>query len=128
MSKKGRPTFGRLNAAAAKVFGPLNVRFLLNAPKTSPFSALLVSMKPGASHPPIRHDRTWEFFLILRGSNMARIGGRARLLKRGDYACMPPGVSHAFHAGPRGVEVLVIFSPAMDFQLKPDIVDARKRF
>ena len=122
-SKKGRLSFGRLSATRAKAFGPLDVRFLLNAPKSSPFSALVVSMKPGASHPPIQHDKTWEFFLILRGSNRARIGGRERVLKRGDYAYMPPGVSHAFHAGPRGVEVLVIFAPAMDF-LKPDIVGA----
>ena len=105
-------------------YGPLRVKHLLDAPKESPFSALLVSLRPGGSHPPIRHDKTWEFFLILRGSNIATIGGRRRTLRAGDYAYMPPGVEHAFHAGPRGVEVLVFFAPAMDFA-RPDIVGGR---
>lgn len=125
MSKKGRLRFGRLSRTAAKAFGPLQVRMLVNAPRESPFSALLVSMKPGASHPAIRHTKTWEFFLILRGSNKARINGRTLLLRRGDYAFMPPGTAHAFHAGPRGVEVLVLFAPAMDFT-RPDIVPASR--
>lgn len=121
MSKRLRSRFGRLSSTRVKTYGPLRVKHLLDAPRESPFSALLVSLGPGASHPPIRHEKTWEFFLILRGSNVSIIGGRRRVLREGDYAYMPPGVEHSFRAGPKGVDVLVFFSPAMDFA-RPDIV------
>lgn len=121
-----KPRFGRLSRAKVKSFGPLSVSMLVDTPRRSPFSVLVVSLKPGGSHPAIRHDRTWEFFLILRGSNRATIGRRTLKLRRGDYGYLPPGSSHAFTAGRRGVDVLVIFSPAMDFS-RPDIAPADGR-
>ncbi|MBI4423533.1 MAG: cupin domain-containing protein [Elusimicrobia bacterium] len=118
--------FGRLGGSAQRAYGPLGVEFLLDEPRLAPISVLRVFLKPGDSHPPIFHARTTEFFLVLRGENAARINGRLRRMKAGEFAFLPPGTVHEFRAGARGVEVLVIFGPAMDFRA-PDIAHATPR-
>ena len=119
--KRQRAKFGRLTGGATRCFGTLQVKFLVNDPDRSPMSSLRITMKPNASHPPLWHAKTGEFFLLLAGSTWAKIDGRVRRLKAGDFVFMPPRTVHEFRAGKRGVEVLVIFSPAMNFK-KPDIV------
>lgn len=121
MSRRPRPEFGRLAGRRASSFGPLAVRFLVDDPARKPFSIVTIDMRPGARHPAIHHARTEEFFLVLAGSCRAEIGGRRRLLKQGDFAFLPAGTRHAFHAGRRGLRVLAAFSPSMDFK-KPDII------
>jgi quercetin dioxygenase-like cupin family protein len=103
--------------------GPLIVRFLADRPGRLPFSALHIALAPGKNHPSISHSRTHEFFAVLRGEARAVIDGVRRRLRRGDFAVLSPGAAHSFRAGPRGVEALVIFAPAMDFK-RPDIVSS----
>ena len=101
--------------------GTLLVRSLLDGEPRAPFSVLRIRMGPGASHPPLWHARTFEFFLVLKGSVHARIGQVSRRLRRGDFVMLPPGASHEFRAGPGGVEVLTVFGPGLDLG-NPDIV------
>lgn len=101
--------------------GTLRVRSLLDDAPGSPFSALLISMKPHALHPPLRHAKTFELFLVLDGEVEARIDGRVRRLRAGNFALLPPGCVHGFRAGKKGVNVLAVFSPPLD-RRKPDIV------
>ena len=117
--------FGSLAKVQARAFGPLLVGSLLGKRQRRPFSVHHVYLKPRGSHPALRHLATCEFFLILKGSIRARIGLRSRRMAAGDFAYLPPGCAHAFHAGKNGVEVLAVFSPPMDLR-KPDIVHATK--
>lgn len=86
-----------------------------------PFSVLRIRMEPGARAPELFHARTHEFFLILKGSSSGMVGGRRRVFRAGDFAYMPAGTLHEFRAGPRGVELLDVFSPRLDLD-QPDIV------
>ena len=113
---KGRAKLGRLGGRSLEAVGTLGIEWLLR----KPFSAIRVVLAPGASHPPVVHERTAEFFLVLKGSQEATIGGRRVSLSNGDYAYLPPGTRHRFKAGKRGVEVLSIFAPALAAR-NPDI-------
>jgi quercetin dioxygenase-like cupin family protein len=113
--------FGKLISARAQAMGTLRVKTLIGGAPESPLSVLLIGMKAFAAHPPLHHARTSEFFLVTRGSAEAKIAGRARRLRRGDYVFLPPGAVHQFRAGAKGVEVLTVFMPALDLG-KPDIV------
>jgi quercetin dioxygenase-like cupin family protein len=117
-----RAAVSRLRPRKALRAGTLSLRLPAMRPG-APFSVMVVSLAPGASHPPIRHAHTHEWFTVLRGNQTARIGGRTRRLGRGVCVHMPPGTVHSFRAGPRGVEVLAIFSPPLDLR-DPDIVKA----
>lgn len=119
--KPTRARFGRLFDGPSKAIGTLGVAFLVDEPRRLPFSVLRVTMRPGAEHEELHHERTAEFFTILRGSVRALIDGRRRLMRRGDFAVLRPGCRHAFHAGARGVEVLAVFSPPLE-RVHPDIV------
>ena len=81
-------------------------------------------MPPGSRTPSLYHAKTSEFFLVLDGDQQARIAGRRRRLKKGDFAFLPPGVPHEFLAGARGVRVLAVFCPPLDLK-DPDVVEAR---
>lgn len=120
MSRPARVEEGALGARGKRRFGPLTVRSLIRS-AGAPFSVLVVDMRPGARHPAIHHARTAEFFVILRGSCRAEIGRRRRTLRPGDFAFLPAGSIHAFHAGRRGLRALAVFAPAMDLR-RPDIV------
>ena len=121
-----RAEFGRLGGRAPKSYGPLSIEFLCGEDGAGAMTAMRVEMGPGASHPPVVHRRTAEFFVVLDGSMRATIGGRSRRLRAGDHVRLPPGVPHAFHAGRRGVEVLAVFVPPLS-PTRPDIVQGGGR-
>ena len=117
--------FGNLSDVPAQSIGTLQVKPLVdNAPKRT-VSISLISMKPHAGHPLLRHARTAEFFLVLEGSAQASIDNRHRRFKRGDFAFLLPGAIHKFRAGKNGVKVLTVFSPALDLK-KPDILFCKR--
>ena len=119
--KKSALKFGRLRAGEERAFGALGIEFLVDGGRGAPVTAMRVVMKPNARHAPLHHAKTSEFFLVLGGSMRAEIDGRPRRFRAGDYAYLPPGAVHAFFAGRNGVEVLSVFSPALDMK-KPDIL------
>jgi quercetin dioxygenase-like cupin family protein len=119
--KKMRVKFGRVGAGEARAFGTLGIEFLIDGGPRGPVTAMRVVMKPRGSHPPLWHAETAEFFFVLRGSMRARIDGRPRRFRKGDYAFLPPGTLHEFHAEKGGVEVLSLFTPALNMK-KPDIL------
>ncbi len=119
--KKKRVEYGSLGRGAERAFGSLGIQFLVRGGPRAPVTAMRVAMKPGASHAPLYHEVTSEFILVLKGSLDARIGGRRRRCGKGDYVFLPPKTTHEFHAGAAGVEVLSVFTPALDMR-NPDIV------
>lgn len=123
--KTQRPRIGRLGAGVSRAYGTLDIEFLLDGGRRGALTAMRVGMKPRDSHPPLWHAKTSEFFLVLRGDMRAKIGGRTATLRKGHYAHLPPGTPHEFRAGKRGVEVLSVFTPALDMAA-PDIVTRRK--
>lgn len=122
---KPRASFGSPATTVSRMFDTLRIGFLVDGGKGRPFSVSRVKMRPRAVHAPLWHAKTSEFFIVLQGDQWARIDGRRRYFKKGDFAFLPPGAVHEFRAGARGVEVLAVFSPAMDFQ-RPDIVTRRR--
>jgi quercetin dioxygenase-like cupin family protein len=108
-----------VSTAAARRWGALVFKSL--AGRAGPFSVEHVRMDPGSRTPPLHHARTAEFILVLKGGKTARLGSRRLRLRPGDCAYLPPGTIHEFVAGPRGVEVLTVFSPPLNFA-NPDVV------
>lgn len=113
-----RVKLGRLSGAARKRFTDAVIRPLVDQPR---LSAQIVEMRPGARTPRLHHARTTEFFLVLSGTQTARIGRRRLRLTAGDFAILPPGVPHEFQAGRNGTRVLAVFSPALNLR-RPDVV------
>jgi len=113
--------FGSLAKTAFRTLGTLQVGVLVDGLKGRPISVLRIKMRPRAVHAPLWHARTSEFFTVLEGDQWAKIDGRRRHFKKGDFAFLPPGSVHGFRAGKRGVEVLAVFSPPLDLE-HPDIV------
>jgi quercetin dioxygenase-like cupin family protein len=109
---KPRWDAGCLAAVRAREFGPLSIQPLTSAKR--PFSVLRIAMRPGSSTPPLSHARTSEFFLVIEGGMRARVSGRLRSMRKGDFAFLPPGTVHEFLVGRRGAVVLVVFCPAYD--------------
>lgn len=114
---------GRVERVKARSFGALLVRALLDRPEVGRFSVLHIELKPGTGAPELYHRKTEEFFLVLRGSAVGRIGGRTRRFRAGDFCFLPAGCLHRFEAGPEGVEILDVFAPRLDLSA-PDIVAA----
>ena len=116
--------FGRLKAGRGRA-PDMRIVALLAGAAGRPFSVLHVTMAPGSRHAPILHARTTEFFLVLRGTAAARIEGRTRALRAGDFAYLPPGAPHGFRAGRAGVEALAVFCPPLA-RRRPDILPAER--
>ncbi len=112
--------FGRWGKGSMRPLGPLLIESVATGRGRNSFSVFRVMIKPGESHPPIWHAKTTEFFLVMKGSALARVNGRKRRMKKGDFASLAPGAVHAFKAGPSGVEALVVFIPALDLR-RPDV-------
>lgn len=68
----------------------------------------------GAEGPPLHlHRSTAETFLVLEGTLQVTVGGERALLDPGAFACVPPGVAHAFaNGGETDVRCLTIGGPA----------------
>lgn len=120
-ARRPRAEFGRLRGRAPRDFGTLAIEFLSGEDGRAPMTVMRVAMRPRDSHPPLLHERTDEFFVVLRGSLEARVDAVRRRMRTGDYAYLPAGTPHAFRAGPGGVEVLSVFTPGLDPD-SPDIV------
>jgi quercetin dioxygenase-like cupin family protein len=112
---------GRLSRCRVQHFGALRLRPLLHKPALGHACVFHISLHPGKSVPASCHRRTHEFFLILGGSVRARIDGRSRTFRKGDFCFLPAGSVHAFHAGRSGAETLAVFSPRLDLK-RSDIV------
>lgn len=119
-----RASRGSLSKRAIRLFGALAVR-QLHGGRGSRLSVLHVSMRPYSRAPALRHARTDEFLLVLKGSSSGRIGRRKVRFKAGDFAYLPAGTPHEFRAGPGGTELLDIFLPRLDLS-DPDIVLERR--
>lgn len=118
---KGRARKLALSRIAVRAQGPLEVRFLPAPGRLGAATFAHVRLPPGAAHPSIRHRRTDELAYVLSGSGSGVIDGRRLRLRPGDVLLIPAGSAHAFRAGPRGLDVLSVFAPALDLR-DPDIV------
>lgn len=124
MSPRKRPArAAHISGGADLRIGALFVREMPGLGPRAPFNVLRVSLKPGASHAPIVHRRTFEFFIVVKGAMVGKIDGRARAYEKGDFAALPPGSVHEFRAGRGGVQVLCVFSPPLSLHA-PDVVAA----
>ncbi|MDE2142131.1 MAG: cupin domain-containing protein [Elusimicrobia bacterium] len=111
----------KLPPTEAKAFQGLRI-FPLTPQGTGPFSALLITVEPNAHLPEIYHAKTFEFFYVLKGAASGHIDGKPIRFRKGEYAFMPPGMTHDLRAGRTRLEALAIFSPGLDLK-KPDVVN-----
>ena len=97
-------------------------------------------VKPGAKSVKYHaHSRQEEFFLILKGSAVLRMGGRKIRVKKGDFIAKPAGrgLAHQFiNTGPEVLEILdcglqeaedVVFYPDEDVFLVKSLGRAFKK-
>ncbi len=73
-----------------------------------------VVAEPGFPGPPAHvHERLHDMFYVLDGTLTMRLGDDEAELGPGSFACVPPGVVHAFrNAGDRPVRFLNLTTPA----------------
>ena len=80
-----------------------------------------VGQPPRSVEGPVMHKRSDEVVYVLRGAGVGYIGRKKRAMRRGETLHVPAGVWHRFCAGPRGLEVICLFSPRFNVR-SPDIV------
>lgn len=70
-------------------------------------AVMLVSVPPGSGVPPHSHASEEEAYFVTEGVLAMTIGGGDFRLEAGDYAHVPPGVSHGYrNSGPGPVRFL----------------------
>jgi mannose-6-phosphate isomerase-like protein (cupin superfamily) len=91
----------------------LRFTLLTTAEETDGRMDLLDGWKdPGAMSPLHLHERYEERLWVAAGELEAWAGDTHRVLRSGDYLCVPAGVVHTIRAGPDGCRALTISSPA----------------
>ncbi len=76
------------------------------------FASFLVRLEPGAAMRPHRHATQVEQHLVLAGSGRLDLAGEVRDYRPGSLAVIAQGAEHGVVAGPRGMRLLAVFSPA----------------
>lgn len=109
-----------LSSIAESRFGNLAFRDIPLPKRRFGASVIHVARPPRSKTGSIVHDRTEEFIFVLRGSAVAELQGRRRVLREKDSLYIPAGVWHGFESLGRGVEILCVFSPSLDLK-HPDV-------
>jgi quercetin dioxygenase-like cupin family protein len=112
---------GKLARLKSRAYGEISMKLLQHA--GFPLSAQHIEIPPHARTTAIYHAKTSEFIFVLKGDLWTKFDGRRRVLHSGDFAFLPAGVVHQFRAGKKGVRVLAVFNPPLDFD-HPDVVRA----
>ena len=72
----------------------------------------LNAFEPGQDHAPHAHEGQDKLYVVLEGSGLVEVGGRAELLSAGDAAFAPSGVVHSIrNPGPQRLIVMAILAP-----------------
>jgi mannose-6-phosphate isomerase-like protein (cupin superfamily) len=59
-----------------------------------PFIAFVEIFEQGGATPPNTHEAAYEFFYVIEGEGLAKIGGTTIPVKAGDSFCAMPGHEH----------------------------------
>ena len=103
--------FNSPEGKGAQALGPYQLRPLILREEQGATTAWRVRIDPGAKTPASYHARSEELYLVTAGDGTAWLNGREIPLKTGTFLRLPPGTTHAFLAGPRGLEMLDIHAP-----------------
>jgi len=91
----------------------IKTRFLLT--ESALFS--FIEVPPGANFPIHTHDAE-QVLIILEGEEHHEINGVKYIMKPGDVAIHPAGVSHGGHPGPDGFKGIDVFTPPRKSHVK----------
>ena len=91
--------------------GPYRLRPLIQRAEQGMSTAWKVRIGPGAKTPASYHARSEELYLVTAGDGKAWLNDQENVLKTGTFLRLPPGTTHAFEAGPNGLEMLDIHVP-----------------
>lgn len=70
----------------------------------------------GGATPPNAHSHAHEFFFVLAGEGIARCGGAARRIAKGDALMLRPGAEHVIeNTGPGKLYTLTFMAPNEGF-------------
>jgi quercetin dioxygenase-like cupin family protein len=91
----------------------IKTRFLLTESALYSF----IEVPPGTTFPIHSHDAE-QVLIILEGEEHHEINGVKYIMKPGDLAVHPAGVSHGGHPGPEGFKGIDIFTPPRKSHVK----------
>lgn len=81
-----------------------------------PFIAFVEIFEPGGATPPNVHQEAFEFFYVIEGEGIAKIGGRTIPVRAGDSFCAMPGHEHVVeNTGTGRLYCLTIMTPNEGF-------------
>ncbi|MFM8933393.1 MAG: cupin domain-containing protein [Gemmataceae bacterium] len=95
----------------AQALGPYQLRPLILRDEQGATTAWRVRIEAGAKTSASYHARSEELYLVTAGDGTAWLNGQEIPLKTGTFLRLPPGTTHAFLAGPQGLEMLDIHAP-----------------
>ena len=110
--------FNLESASSAKAFrispGDTNYFALLFDPESDDIPNVFVIeiFNPGGATPPNEHSAAHEFFYVLEGEGIARCGGKAVPVKKGDSLLLHPGTPHVLeNTGAGKLYTLTVMTP-----------------
>lgn len=77
------------------------------------FSLHLVRVDSGCSLSEHSHAENWELHEVIEGEGVCRFAGCSVDYAPGVCGVLPAGVAHEVQAGPRGLCLLAVFTPAL---------------
>lgn len=81
-----------------------------------PFIAFVEIFEPGGATPPNTHEAAYEFFYVIEGEGLAKIGGKTIPVKAGDSFCAMPTHEHIVeNTGPGRLYCLTLMIPNEGF-------------
>jgi quercetin dioxygenase-like cupin family protein len=77
------------------------------------FSVHLVRVDGGCSLREHAHQENWELHQVVEGAGVCRFAGQSVTYAPGVCGVLPAGVAHEVQAGPDGLCLLAVFTPAL---------------
>lgn len=78
------------------------------------FTTLMVRVEPGKAMLPHAHPDNAEQHLVVDGDGTMLLDGQEHAYTPGALVVIPKGIEHSVVAGPRGIVLMALFSPACD--------------
>ncbi len=110
-----------LNKLAKKSLMGLNMRVLPDFFTQGTLTVVHELLPPHTKLPFVCHKVTGELVFCLSGRFSVTLGQHHHSLSKGNIAWIPPRTWHQFATRKTSAEAISIFSPAINFQNKPDV-------
>lgn len=91
--------------------GPYVIESFLDPEEEHAGTVYRVRIEAGSTTSTSFHGRAEEYYFVLDGEGTLLLDGEPRIVRRGDFLRLPPGIAHAFVTTDAPLELLNVHTP-----------------